>query len=54
MLFSRGQKVKNITNIELERLYAVSRAKTDLNSKYIFNFVFGLFLELDHLLNLFF
>ena len=51
MLFSRGQKVKNITNIELERLYAVSHAKTDLNSKYIFNFVFGLFLEQDHLLN---
>ena len=33
--------------------YAVSRAKTDFHSKYIFNFVFGSFFEQDHLLNLF-
>ena len=33
--------------------YGVSRAKTDLHSKYIFNFVFGSFFEQDHLLNLF-
>ena len=32
---------------------AVSRAKTDFHSKYIFNFVFGSFFEQDHLLNLF-
>ena len=62
MLFSRGQKMKNITKIELERLffnilgfilYAVSCTKTDSHSKYILNFVFGSFLERDHLLNLF-
>ena len=34
-------------------LYAVSCAKTDSHSKYILNFVFGSFLERDHLLNLF-
>ena len=33
--------------------YGVSRAKTDLHNKYIFNFVFGWFFEQDHLLNLF-
>ena len=27
--------------------------KTDLHSKYIFNFVFGSFFDRDHLLNLF-
>ena len=62
MLFSRGQKVKNITKLNLRDyfcnilgfiFYAVSRAKTDLHSKYIFNFVFGSFFEQDHLLNLF-
>ena len=30
----------------------VSRAKTDLHNKYIFNFVLGSFFEQDHLLNL--
>ena len=33
--------------------YGVSRAKTDLHSKYIFNFVHGSFFEQYHLLNLF-
>ena len=33
--------------------YGVSRAKTDLHSKYIFNFVFSSFFEQEHLLNLF-
>ena len=33
--------------------YGVSCVKTDLHNKYIFNFVFGWFLEQDHLLNLF-
>ena len=33
--------------------YGVSRAKTDLHSKYIFNFVFDSFFEKDPLLNLF-
>ena len=33
--------------------YGVSRAKTDLQNKYIFNFLFGSFFEQDHLLNLF-
>ena len=62
MLFSRGQRLKNITKIEQKILfcnilgfsfYGVSRAKTDLHSKYIFNFVFGSFFEQDPLLNLF-
>ena len=62
MLFSRGQKIKNWTKIEQKRLflnildfifYGVSRVKTDLHSKYIFNFLFGSFFEQDHLLNLF-
>ena len=61
MLFSRGQKIKNIRKIEQKRLflqhswflfYSVSRAKTDLHSKYIFNFVFVSIFEQDHLLNL--
>ena len=33
--------------------YVDSCAKTDLHSKYLFNFVFGSFFEQDHLLNLF-
>ena len=33
--------------------YAVSLAKTDLHSKYKFNFVFGSSFERNHLLNLF-
>ena len=33
--------------------YAVSCAKTDLHSKYIFNFVFSSFFEQDHVSNLF-
>ena len=62
MLFSRGQKIKNITkmnktdyffNILGFIFYGVSRVKTDLHSKYICNFVFGSFFEQDHLLNLF-
>ena len=59
MLFSRDQKLKNITKFEQNfcnilgfSFYGVSRAKTDLHSKYIFNFVFGSFYEQDHLLNL--
>ena len=32
--------------------YAISRAKTDLHSKYTFNFVFALFFERVHPLNL--
>ena len=32
--------------------YTVSRAKTDLHSKYTFNFVLGSFFEQDHLLTL--
>ena len=60
MLFSRDQKLKNITKFEQNfcnilgfSFYGVSRAKTDLHSKYIFNFVFGSFFEQDLLLNLF-
>ena len=62
MLFFRGQKIKNITKIGLETIvcnilgfifYVVSRTKTDLHNKYVFNFVFGSFFEQDHLLNLF-
>ena len=34
-------------------IFFVSRAKTDLHSKYIFNFVCGSFFKQDHLLNLF-
>ena len=33
--------------------YAVSCAKTDLHSNYIFNFVFSPFFEQDHVSNLF-
>ena len=33
--------------------HGVSRAKTDLHSKYIFKFVFGTFFEQDHLLKSF-
>ena len=63
MLFSRAQKIKNITKIEQKKLffflsilrltfYGVSGAKTNLYSKYI-NFVFSSFFEQYHLLNLF-
>ena len=45
MLFSRGQKIKNITKIEKKEAVCVSRGKIDLHSKYIFNFVFGSFFE---------
>ena len=61
MLFSNGQKVKNITKVKQNKLfylhswfhfYGVFRAKNDLHNKYIFNFVFGSFFEQYHLLNL--
>ena len=60
-LFSRGQKIKNITKIEQNKLFlftflvsffGIFRANTDVHNKYIFNFVFGSFFEED-LLNLF-
>ena len=60
-LSSRGQMIKNITKVEQETAllyilgficYGVSHAKTDLHNKW-FNFVFGLFFQQDHLLNLF-
>ena len=59
MLFSRGQKIKNIAKVEQKDcfcnildliFYSVSR---DLHSKYAFNFVFGSFFKQDHLLGLF-
>ena len=62
MLFSRDQKIKNVKklnkrdyfcNIPRFIFHGVSRAKTDLHSKYVFNFVFGSFFEQDHLLNVF-
>ena len=62
-LSSRGQKIKNITKIEQKRLFLftflVSFFMAFLAQKLIytiniwFNFVFGLFFEQDHLLNLF-
>ena len=62
MQFSRSQKIKNITKIEQRDCFCnilslifsgVSRVKTDLHSKYIFNLVFGSFFEQNHLLNSF-
>ena len=59
MLFSRGQKVKNITKVEQKRLFLFTfsisffMVKTDWHNKYTFNFVVGSFFEQDHLLNLF-
>ena len=63
MLLSRGQKIKKYYKSWTKEtvfvyildfiFYGVSRAKTDLRNKYIFNFVFGSFFEQDHLLNLF-
>ena len=58
MLFSRGQKIKNIEQIELERQFLQHswflflcrfHANTVLDSKYIFRFVFSYFFEQDHL-----
>ena len=61
-LSSRGQKIKNITKIEQKRLFLftalVSFLIAFLEQKLIYtiniwlNFVFGSFVEQDHLLNL--
>ena len=56
MVFSGGQKTKNITKVEQKRLFLFTFLIwffMVLHSKYIFNFVFGSFFEQDHLLNLF-
>ena len=55
--FSRGQKIKILQKLNQRDyccniigfiFYAASRSKTDLHSKYIFNFVFGSFFKQDH------
>ena len=48
MLICRGQKIKNITKIEQKRLFLFIFLVS------FFNFVFGSFFELCHLLNLWF
>ena len=56
MVFSGGQKTKNITKVEQKRLFLFTFLIwffMVLHSKYIFNFVFGSFFEQDHLLNFF-
>ena len=53
MLFSRGQKIKNVTKIEQKRLFFVRFLVSFFWRLYIFNFLFGSLFEQDHLLNLF-
>ena len=53
MLFSRGQKIKNVTKIEQKRLFFVRFLVSFFWRLYIFNFLFGSFFEQDRLLNLF-
>ena len=53
MLFSGGQKIKNVTKIEQKRLFFVRFLVSFFWRLYIFNFLFGSFFEQDHLLNLF-